>query len=213
MFVNSKNFSHLMLALTLALLLPALTLAQQSKQRVVTLKPYKDQPVEITATKVKGVHVMPKRKFAGDKDWLLGMTITLKNISDRPIAFASVLVSTYYEKNGKRIKIDGKETQAAIQLMFGERPPGSGESALPYYIAPLPPGHSVDALLSERSRDELYSLINGHEAETDVTEITIRIYQVFFEGDSDTMWSTGRMLRRDRNDPQLWTPIHAPSAL
>ncbi|HEX8141382.1 MAG TPA: hypothetical protein VF553_02230 [Pyrinomonadaceae bacterium] len=174
---------------------------------------YPDQPVEIVAVKVKGVPIKPKQKFDGGNDWLNGMTVTLKNVYDKPVAFVSVLVTAYYEREGRRSKQrDGMDVQAAIELMYGAQPPRPGEPAPPY-MYPVQPGDTVDVVLSEAKRDELYSLLTEDDASTDIMELTVRVYSVFFEGDSETMWRTGRMLRRNPNDPNRWIPVKSGASL
>lgn len=69
------------------------------------------------------------------------------------------------------------------------------------------PGEEADVTLSEKSRSELDSLLREGDASTDIPEISVRFYEVFFEGDSDTMWQTGRILRRDPNNPGHWFRI------
>ena len=208
MFGSLAIFSRPLLVLMLTILPAAPGMSQKIKPRVVQPVVYSDQPVEIVAVKVKGVPVRPKQKFDGDKDWLNGMTITLKNVYDKPVAFASVLVSAYYEKDGKRIKQrNGMDVQAAIEVGYGIQPTRPGELDVSNYSAPVLPGETVEVVLSERSRDELYSLLTQDNASTDVVELIIRVYRVFFEGDSETMWSTGRMLRRNPEDDRHWIPI------
>jgi hypothetical protein len=205
MFRESKILPRLMFGVTLALLLPALNIAQQTKQpqqtnqRMVTLKAYKDPPVEISAVKVKGVPIAPKHKFTMESDWLNHITITAKNVYDKPIAYLSVLIGAPYEKDGKRIL-------AVVELRYGAAPANTGDPSPPY-TPPLLPGESVVLEFNERLRDELRSILISENASTDVEEVSIRVYEVFFQGDGNTKWSTGGMLRRDSNDSRLWIPI------
>lgn len=204
---NLKTASPLIVALlsTGLLIMPGFT--YQHKKRAVELKTYKDQPVEIVDTKVKGGAIKPKQEFDGDSDWLNGMTVKVKNVSDKPVAYVSVLVTTYYERDGRRTKQrDGMDVQAAIELNYGAQPSRPGEPAPPYR-APLQPGESIDLTLTERSRDELYALLSQDNASTNIARLIVRAYEVFFVGDSDTMWKTGRVLRRDPGDPQRWLPV------
>lgn len=212
MLKNLKYLSYpiLMLALMVLPLVPGT--AQQARNRVVQHRVYKDQPVEIVDVKVKKTQIKPNRSFIEGSDWLNGMTVSLKNVSDKPIAYVSVLVGAYYEKDGKRIRKEGMDVQAGIQLKYGAQPPRSRETA-PHYEAPLLPSETVDLVLSERLRDELYSLLKAENASTDVTEATIRVYEAFFEADSDTMWSTGFMLRRGRKDPNTFVPVENGTSL
>jgi hypothetical protein len=197
------------LILVCAVYLPTFSGTQQTKQRNVHLEAYKDQPVEIVNVKIKGNPIKPKIKFVAGNDWLDGMTITLKNVLDRPVAYVSILVGAYYERNGVRTKKrEGRDVQAGIELKYGAQPPRSGETPPPYR-APLLPGETIDIVLSEKSRDELFSLLSSENASTDIPEITVRVYEVFFVGDSETKWGTGFMYRCDANDPQLWIPIES----
>src|SRR5215207_4851036 len=47
-------------------------------------------PVEIVAVKLNGGEVRPGEKIPGDDDWLRGLSFTLKNVSDRPLASVAV---------------------------------------------------------------------------------------------------------------------------
>ena len=217
MYTPPKVFSLSVLTLILAVSLPTFVFAlwqpasisaQQKSQRVVQQRAVRDQPVEITAVKIKGSLVEPKRAFAADDDWLDGMTITVKNVFDKPVAYVSVLVSAYLENNGQRFKKNGNDIQAATPLRYGAEPPRPGEP-VPPYSPPLQPGASLDLTFSERSRDDLKSLLTEGNASTNIKEITVRLYEVFFEGDSDTMWSLGFMLRRDPNNPRRFVPINS----
>jgi hypothetical protein len=212
MFRRFKNLSSPILVLSFTVLSPALALTQQVKPRLVQQIVYNNQPVEIIAVKVRGVAVKPKQKFDGDNDWLNGMTVTVKNVFDKPVAYVSLLVGAYYERDGKRKQRDSKDVQAVVELMYGAQPAGPGDSAPPYR-APLQPGETLDLVLSERKRDELYSLLAEDNASTDVMELTVRVYLVFFEGDSETKWKTWRMLRRDPNDSRQWVPVKANASL
>jgi hypothetical protein len=179
----------------------------QPRKRAVELKAYRDQPVEIVDTKVKGGTVKPKQEFDGDSDWLNGMIVKVKNVSDKPVAYVSVLVTAYYERDGRRTKQrDGMDVQAAIELNYGAQPPRPGAPAPPYR-APLQPGDSIDLTLTERSRDQLYALLSQDNASTDIALLTVRVYEVFFVGDSETKWTTGRVLRRAPDDPMRWIPV------
>jgi len=69
------------------------TFAQQIRSR--SLAPAFDfsnmqMPVEILSIKLNGKEVQPGEKIDGDDDWLLGLSFTFKNISDKPIAFIDI---------------------------------------------------------------------------------------------------------------------------
>jgi len=184
--------------------------AQQLKARSVRIVTYRDQPVDILALKARGAPVQPDRKFQDDTDWFNGMTVTIKNISDKPLVFVTVLVTAYHEKNGVRKRIDGQDFVAGIDLMYGVRPLLPGEPPQTYRAVPLAPGQTADLVLSGRSRDELYALLRSRDSSTDVPQLTLRLSEVHFEGDENTMWMRGLMRRRDPNDPMRWNTIDPP---
>lgn len=213
MFRKSKTRPQSMLVRVLVPLLTVLVVvptivgrAGQNKQRVVWLKTYRDQPVEIVSVRINGVQIAPNQKFNADGDWLNGMTITVKNVFDKSVVFVSVLVGAYYEKDGTRMKRDGQDAQGGTDLFYGRPPLGFDAPGLPY-IRPLLPGDTVDITMSEESRGELDSLIRESNASTDFSELSVRVHDVYFEGDSDTKWSTWRMLRRDPSEPRRWIPV------
>ncbi|HKY27443.1 MAG TPA: hypothetical protein VJM12_05805 [Pyrinomonadaceae bacterium] len=217
---RTSHFSHF-LTITTSLLVTALFLlalagpagAQPRKERAVRIITFKDQPVDIVALKVKGAPIEPDRKFEGDTDWLTGMTVTIKNISHKPIVFAMVLVTAHHEKDGVRKKFEGRDFVVATHLMYGVRPLLPGEPPRSYRAVPLLPGLTADVVLSERSRDELYSLLTSRDSSTDIPELTLRMYQVNFEGDDETMWFHGLMRRRDPNNPWQFNTIDPPRPL
>lgn len=206
MLENSKIFTFPLMALALMVLPFSLGLSGQLKERSVQQSIYQDQPVEIVSVKVKGVPVNPKQKFSDDSDWLNGMSIRLLNTYNKPVAYVSVLVSAAHMKQDGTLNIDeeGKQISAGIELQYGAQP---FIAPTPPYGTTLQPGETVDVVLSESLRDELYSLLRDRNSATDVTELTVRIYEVFFEGESDKKWQTGVMLKRDPRDPQHWIPI------
>lgn len=208
-----RNFTnHLMVGIVFAAILSSFAFSQQAKQRSVQFKSYADQPVEITDVKLNGLSVRPKQKIEANSDWLNGMTVTLKNVSDRPVAYISVLVSAYFEKDGSRIKLNGNETQTGVELRYGIQPARPNEPNFSLGQVVLP-GETVSVELTKELRDEFTTRLSESSVErfkgasSDISEIIIRVYTIFFEGDSDTMWNTGRWLRRDLKNPRLWTPL------
>ncbi|MGH9969537.1 MAG: hypothetical protein ACREBG_17315 [Pyrinomonadaceae bacterium] len=190
---------------------------QQGKERSVQIKIDKDPPAEIVAVKIKGASVEIGQKFVGDADWFTGMVVTIKNVSNRPIVYATVLVATREEKNGVRTQFNGRDVYDIIELTYGEPPPMPGKLPRPNTDPPLMPGQTTDLILNEKWRDEFYSRLRHQDASTDLGELTLSVYQVAFLGDNDTMWMHGFWCRRDAKDPGTWHTIddlprfnHAP---
>jgi hypothetical protein len=201
------------LATLVFVMLPAHGSGQQGKERAVQIKTIKNQPVDIVAVKVKGAPVEPGQKFAGDSDWFNGMVVTLKNVSDKPIVFATVFVMAPEEKNGVRTQIEGRDIYANIELVYGEPPPMPGGPPRSNRVPPLMPGQTAVVLLDETWRDEFYSRLRGRDSSTDIPELTLSVWQVAFLGDDDTMWMHGFWRRRDPNRPGAWLTVDDPPRL
>jgi hypothetical protein len=198
-----------MLAALLFVMLPAHGSGQQGKERAVRIETFKDQPVEIVAVKVKGAPVERDREFAGDSDWLKGMTVTIKNVSDKPVVYVTVSADAHYEKDGVRRRTsDGRDYVATIDLGYGVRPHLPGEPVRSYSATPLMPGQTADLVLGAIQRDELYWLLRDYS--TDIPELKLRVDHVAWYGKDDTMWIRGRMHRLDPNDPRHWMPVDDP---
>lgn len=214
-----KRLSLLFLALMISTIVATLFSAKspthaidQAKERAVKIKTFKEQPVEIVAVNVKGTPVEAEKKFAGNSDWLNGMTITIKNVSEKPVVYVAVAVTAHYEKDGVRRRTsDGRDYVVAIDLMYGVRPHLPGEPPRPYRATPLMPGQTADLLFSEIQRDQLFWILSHEDYSTDVTELTLSTDYVAWYGEDETMWIRGRMHRLDPKDPRHWVPVEDPS--
>ena len=219
----AQTLFHPILMFTAAVMLATLVLViplargsgQQGKERAVRIEKFKirgveiKEPVEIVAVKVKGAAVEPGRKFAGDSDWLNGMTVTIKNVSDEPVVYVTVSVGAHYEKDGVRRRTsDGRDYVATIDLGYGVRPHLPGEPPRTYQATPLMPGQTADLVLSDIQRDELYWLLRDYS--TDVPELKLGVDHVAWYGKDDKMWIRGVMHRLDPTDPRHWMPIDDP---
>lgn len=212
-----QTFFHPILIFTAAVMLAALGIVmppahgngQQEKERSVQIKIYKNEPVEIVAVKVKDAPVKIGQKFAGDSDWFNGMVVTIKNISNKPVTFATVFVMAPYEKNGVRKQVNGRDLYANIELIYGEPPPMPGKRRS-NPIALLMPGETTDVLLDEGWRDQFYFRLRLEDSSTDIPELTLSTFQVAFLGDDDTMWMHGFWRRRDPKDPGSWLTVDDP---
>jgi hypothetical protein len=215
-----KSLRHRFLLFTIAVIVGTLVFVMlpahgsgQGKERAVKITTYKDQPVEIVAFKVKGASVAPERKFVSDADWLNYITVTIKNVSDRPVVYVTVTVSAHYDKNGVRKRTtDDREKLAATDIGYGIRPPLPGEAPRSTSAVPLMPGQSVDLPFSAMKRDELYGLLRSGDATTDIPELTVWVDHVAWYGEDEKMWIRGSLYRLDPNNAGHWIPVDDPDA-
>lgn len=209
-------FPHPILMFTAAVMLATLVLvmlpshgSSQGKERAVKIETFKNQPVDIVEVKVKGAAIERDRKFSADSDWLNGMTVTIKNVSDEPVVYVTVSVGAHYEKDGVRKRTnDGRDYVATIDLGYGVRPHLPGEPPRSHSAVPLMPGQTADLMFSEIQRDELYWLLRDYS--TDIPELKLGVDHVAWYGKDDKMWIRGRMHRLDPNDPRHWMPVDDP---
>ncbi|MGZ8842411.1 MAG: hypothetical protein ACXW18_02035, partial [Pyrinomonadaceae bacterium] len=191
-------------------MLPAQAGSQKQKLRSIQIKNYKNPPLEITAVNVKGEPIQPGRKIAADSDWFTGMTVTIKNLSEKPIVFATVLVMARHQKNGVPTQVNGRDIYANFELTFGELPPAPGESPRSNRVTSLMPGQSTDLAIDERMRELFYTRLRGRNSSTDVPELALSVNDVAFEGNDNMMWMHGFWRQRDPQDPLRWRTVDEP---
>jgi hypothetical protein len=146
-------------------------------------------PVEIVAVKLDGGGVRPGEKILGDDDWLRGVSFTLKNISDKPIAYAAV-----------GLQFPQPQGFVAYILSYGvdhSRGERKRESSPPA----IEPGGTVELVLTkERYPGFLNILARGGAARSfDVAPYYVE--RICFEGEPDIIWEAGMLKRRDPDRP------------
>lgn len=188
---------------------------QKGNDRVVQIKTHKNQPVEISSVRLKGKQLEPGKKFAAAGDWYEGLIVTIKNVSDKPVVWADILVFAYQEKDRKRKKTaDGIDTSVATDLTYGVRPPlFPNDPPAPYPATPLMPDQTTELVLDARAKDELSSLLTITDSSTDIFELTLMLEEVSFYGNTDMKWHRGFNMRRDPANPGGWLVVDDPAKL
>jgi hypothetical protein len=163
-------------------------LAQEVKDR--ELKPDFDfttiqMPVEIVSVKLNGKDVQPGEKIKGDDDWLLGLSFTLKNISDKPIAYVDLgLIFRLPD----RIVVDS--LNYGVDFSRGEPRRESSSPA-------IQPGESVDLVLTKEKYATLQHILAVAGASNSFDTAPYFIERVCFENEPDLIWEGGNLKRRD----------------
>jgi hypothetical protein len=65
--------------------LQVMTVAQEA-DRLIDKTSWRNEPIEVLGLKTRNRPIELGKKFAEDDDWLLGLTITVQNVSDKAIA-------------------------------------------------------------------------------------------------------------------------------
>ncbi|PYS23424.1 MAG: hypothetical protein DMF72_09370 [Acidobacteria bacterium] len=145
--------------------------------------------------------VKPGSKFHGNEDWLKGLTLRLKNTSDKSIVYAEI-----------RVYVPTSETEdkpVAFSLRYGVMPrPGSDNFGL-NPSQPIAHGRSVTVTLSDDDYELGKNIVREKRGNVNFNHLEIRVGMIVF--DDGTAWKNGYSLRRDPNDPERWVPVDEPN--
>ena len=183
--------------------------AQQSGQRQVrryTAEPGIQSPLEVVSVRVKGEAIEPGRRFAGGDDWLAGLTLRVRNVSDRPISFVDIRLLFPTPVGDKR-----KSVGLIGMLRYGCWP---GYSCYPDAAGShqeIMPGQAQDIELTGDAYQRLMSALAQLGVQTPVESAEYEIDSAFF--DADTRWSRGFLLKRDPAAPNKYRTVgrYAPA--
>lgn len=169
--------------------------AQAPKERSIKKTDWPKEPIKIEKIKVKGKIIGLGTKFTEEDDWLSGLTIKVKNISDKPIVFLDIAIVFP--------RPDSQEPDARDHLLYGQYPLAPGELApeAPAVIQPpIQPGETVELALTDY--EGIRRFLDQSNYLASVTDLEIDISDVYF--DQNTKWSGGQIFRRDPDNPHGW---------
>jgi hypothetical protein len=193
-----RPFAHLALLLSVLTATSLSTSAQEVTDR--QLIPAFDfatiqMPVEIVSIKLNGKEIQPGEKIKGNDEWLRGVSFTLKNISDQPIAYVNIGFK-FPLPNGFVVY----SLHYGTDLARGET---MRESSPPV----IPPGHSLDLVLTnERYKSFLYVLAQA-DASSSFDTAAYFVDTVCFENQSEVIWQGGFLKRRHPTEIGRFDPI------
>jgi hypothetical protein len=189
---NSEMSARLLLGSVILLVSLAVSASGQ-ELRDRELKPAFDfttvqMPVEIVSIKLNGKAVAPGEKIKGDDDWLKGVSLTVKNIADKPIAY--VAIALYFEPPNGPARSVGFILSYGVDYSRGL--PRSGSSPLP-----IQPGQTVELVLTdERYPNFLHILgLGGMPRSFDV--VPYYVDRISFEDDPNIIWERGYLKRKN----------------
>lgn len=208
MRIHKRAFPKLNLVAVLLFVIPAVLgvesqppavesnpVGEGTADKVITHVPHLIQPVEIVRTTVKGEDVKLNVKIdgAGD-DWLNNLSITVKNVSDKPIIFI-------------RMYLYFPETKATGNVMFfpiryGQNPQTpmlAGQREV------LPPDQETTFVLSGQTFHRLRTFIEKRHPLNTLNKLSVQIDQVSFE--DGTMWTGGDYFRPDPGNPKKYIRV------
>jgi hypothetical protein len=139
--MKSKRLPGLLLTLAGALLLPPLTGFAQEPDRVIERVPWRTEPIKIIKLKTKNKEVEPGKKFSEADDWLVGLTVTVQNTSNKPIARIELWLAFPPPKGSSPEK-----PRVADGMIWGQEPATASPSE---ELKLILPGESVELKLLE----------------------------------------------------------------
>jgi len=168
--------------------------AQQPGQRVVSqhpLEPGIQSPLEVVSVWVKGKAVEVGQPFESGDDWLMGLTIRVKNVSGKPISFVDVRLHfpTPAGDNRKSVGFSGMFRFGCWRGGGGVAPCAMGS------CKEIMPEQMQDIELTEETYKRLGRALAEFNLQRTVESVQFEIAGVVF--DPDTMWSRGLLFKRD----------------
>jgi hypothetical protein len=171
--------------------------AQGNKRVVEKVGVLKNEPIEVTAIKIKGKAVMPGEMFEEGEEWLKGLNFTVRNKSDKVITY--IVLNVDFPET--------KETGSMMMhsLYLGQQPDAKSTLANPPLR--LEPNESIDVSLASQY-EAIRDLIGSRQPPTgNIHIIKVWLDQAMFE--DGTLYSGGNIYKRnpDTNSPRKWVLV------
>jgi hypothetical protein len=171
--------------------------APQDEERVLAKESHRNEPLRIKAIKGKKGAINVGEKFLDDDDWLKGLTFNVENISGKNII--------YIELELDFPKANDDPPPLLFSIVYGSRPLLDGTLAA-NAPPPIKPGEEIELSLSDSEHAPLRKLLEELGYPKSIKQAVFSVGNVIF--DDLLMWSNGRLMRRDPNNPRRWVPLN-----
>jgi hypothetical protein len=177
------------LALVIALLAAASLSVQAQEIKDRQLLPAYDfakvqMPVKIVSIELAGKTIAPGEPIKGDDNWLRGISFTLENVSDQPIAYVDIGFK-FPLPNGFVVY----NLNYGVDMARGEpRRAGSPPA--------IEPGQTVELVLNDRRYESFLNVLSQANAPSKFETASFYVETVCFEGQPDVIWQGGYLKRR-----------------
>ena len=171
-------------------------LAQVNERAIIT-KDDRRSPVKIMNVSTKGRKIELNTPFVDDDDWLKGLTVDVRNDSDKILTFLQL------ELFFPRLEPDAKKPGASFPLDFGDSPfrYDSAAAMPPLSVKPVSPREHLEITLTDDRLSAMYALLidTGFFV---TSKVQIRVNLIGFS--DGTAWS-GQMVQRQPRGG--WRPV------
>jgi hypothetical protein len=178
---NMRNVTRLLTVVVVILSLHG-NLFSQSSNRAIRRVSIPNEPIEIRNLRVLGKNIQYGQSFAANEDWVKGLTIDVLNTSDKVITNLKIALN---------VPVIGGVQHHVANL--GARYNGRIE---PNKTIQLVMGQNLERIVAFLAKDNLT---------IDLSVAELRVMVVEFE--DGTIWSQGKMLRKDPNNPAKLIPV------
>ena len=164
------------------------------QERIIDKKADFDPPVKISLVKTKKGVIDTGRPFQADEDWLKGLSVQVTNTSAKTVTYVDIEILF------RRPEGQAQEAPAGWDLEYGDNPfhYRADREMPPIHVQAVLPDESVEIKLSDSDLDQLMIFLDAAKYPPSIKKIELRVIIIGFS--DGTAWS-GRMLRRDLNDP------------
>lgn len=145
-------------------------------------------PVEIVAIKLNQKEVMPGEKIKGDDDWLKGASFTVKNISDKPIAYVAIGLRFEPPPGAARLVV----FTLSYGVDYSRGVPRSGSSPLP-----VQPDQTVDLVLTDERYPNFLQILSIGGMPRGFDVVPYYVERVSFEDEPNIIWEGGYLKRKN----------------
>jgi hypothetical protein len=200
-----RGLTHCAVAFLILATFSVLALGQEVRER--ELKPSSDftliqMPVEVVSIKLRGEEVKAGKKIKAGEDWLRGVSFTLKNVSDKPIAYVAITLQFSEPEDAPH-----PEHVVVYFLSYGLDITSVGPSLSRKVPKSIEPGEMVDIVLSNEKYPIFLNVLAQGRMTPNVATVKYGIYSVAFENEPDIVWRGGNLMRRDPNDPDKFNVV------
>lgn len=164
----------------------------QAQERAIGKTSWRNEPVKIVKIKTKGKAVELGKKFQEEDDWLKGLTVTVENVTDKPIAQV-VLELSFPRPEGPSETIP----TFTESMIYGRDPSETSEAEAQKLVLP---GESVDVKLPEVNLPSIKAALEQLGYPEKTTHVQIMVDAVTFIDGS--MWASDQMFYPDPSDPK-----------
>ena len=155
-----------------------------------------DPPVKIRLVKSKIGVIETDKKISASDDWLKGLTIRVRNESDKIVT--GLVISIQFRRPANQ----AKELDLVAPIPYGRDPLASPEEAATATAEPILPGQTKDIALSDQAYDSLRSILDNLNYPASIRSVKLEVKIIGFQ--DGTYWSNGAIFRRDPNNPGKW---------